>query len=94
MTYSSWVGKGLQQKSIININPISKEAAIAAKKAAEEEQLNSAAGVPVELNKEPINLEQKQCPSKYPAALVGCLGAIIVCLMDQIFMVPLTLCFN
>lgn len=79
ITYSEWIGKGPQQESLININPVSREVAIAAGLTVA--PLASAAGQPVQLQKEASEVSSGRCSAKYPTGLVAGLGIVIMCLM-------------
>jgi len=80
VTYSEWVGKGPQQTSDIEINPISREMAIAA--GMDVAPLKSAAGQPVQLTKSAApEVKSSKCDGEYPIGMVAGLGFAIVCLM-------------
>lgn len=79
MTYSEWVGKGPQQKSVINVNPVSREIAIAT--GITVASLKSAAGDAVQLSKETTDINSGTCDKKYPVEIVACLGIVIAALL-------------
>jgi len=79
VTFSEWIGKGPQQESLININPVSREVAIAAGLSVA--PLQSATGEPVQLTKEASELKSGKCSAKYPTGIVAGLGIVIMCLM-------------
>jgi len=79
ITYSEWIGKGPQQESLININPVSREVAIAA--GLDVAPLKSAAGEPVQLTKKASEAKSGKCSAKYPTGIVAGLGIVIMCLM-------------
>jgi len=78
VTFSQWIGKGPSQESVIDINPVSREVAIAAGLSVS--PLASAAGQTVQLTKEASKVGSRKCSGKYPTGLVAGLGIVIMCL--------------
>lgn len=87
VTMSEWVGKGPTQQSVISINPVSRDIAIAAGLSAD--PLKSAAGEAQQLTAETADVKSGQCNAKYPTGTVVGLGVAILCLMA-----PLAIVFN
>lgn len=87
VTMSEWVGKGPTQQSVISINPVSRDIAIAAGLSVD--PLKSATGETLQLSKQTTDVKSGQCNAKYPTGTVVGLGVVILCLMA-----PLAIVFN
>jgi len=87
VTMSEWVGKGPTQQSVISINPVSRDIAIAAGLSVD--PLKSATGETLQLTNQTTDVKSGQCKDKYPTGTVIALGVTILCLMA-----PLAIVFN